>query len=411
MENGLDLSRLKHLLMSSACTPEAVDMLIAGGLDPMQSSRDGYNPLMCAINRRASLDVVKKLLPEQLDKRINARNVNGDTALNLAVLVYDGQSIGDLPQMLRDAGADFSMRPATGKSLISMALRNKYSLKQIRFLVDSGAHISGVDIGEALKLSRLEVVRILLDNYTTNSDEPLNCILPNALSLLVNHFDAKLAYSSQLLKIFKRLLFEFKLDANYADATSLPVLHLLILKWKKQFNVLLETLLLVPGIDIDVCSGASSITPLTLALKQGLNRVAEKLILHHADVSKASVQHMTLSPGLSAPLKLLQMNGYKFPEVFGHLPPLQNCADDLEDTSNSRSVSRPARHDISRELTLNELKNFKEWLKGAPAFPSLQTLAANRVRPLYRVFLAAFQANDYPKHFQEQFTRMVFLEL
>lgn len=404
--------QLMQLINSAGqCSVQDVATLMSKGADSLGAvgicgKKGTRSPLMAAINRRCSPQLVTSLLSMPDKSQINFCNDNGDTALSLAILVYDGQSCGDLLKELKEAGADFATKPSFGSSIISLALRNKYSLKQIRFMIESGAQVNGADIGEALKLSRLDIAAILLASFVCDSTQlPLPTQLPHALSLLVKNFDPKRATSGQLHKVFKKLLFECQLDVNYGDNLNLPLLHILILKWKKPFTALLNWTLLAKDVNVDITSYCSPLTPLTLALNLGRNRVAEKLILVQADVHKATVTNMTLSPGLSGPLKLLHIHGAKIPPVFGHYPRIKLVEEDEE--SGKRRVKR----DTSRHVTLNELSNFKEWLKCMPpAFPSLQTLAAKCVRPLYGHYLTQFKAASYGSHFQEKFAQMVFLD-
>ncbi|KAI1292822.1 hypothetical protein HDE_06827 [Halotydeus destructor] len=399
---------LQRAIISRDCCEAEVVNLVKDGADGLASNGKGTTLLMAAINRRCSLDILRAVLPSRPDIRLNSRNENGDTAFSLAVLVYDSGNIGDLLQLLRKAGSDFTMSPNSGRSIISVALRNKYTYGQIRYLVQNGTVVQAEDISEAIKQSRLDIVHFLLNSSTEESLQ-LCCKLPNVLTLLVKNFDESKANFGQLCRVFGKLLIDFRLDANYTDNMTPPVLHMLILKWKKNFNRVLDVLLQCPKLDVNVTGSQSPHTSLTLALNHGHYRLAERLVLLGSNVQRTSVQNILLRPGFSRTLKLLILHGFKVPESFGHFPRIKFNSPEEPMTNDTLRFDR-IKLDRSNQVTANEVKNFSTWYKTLPVpFPSLQTLAARTVRPYCTMYLSLFDQLGYSSHFRRNFSKLVSL--
>jgi uncharacterized protein len=124
-----------------------VSTLIAAGADVNLPDKDGETPLMGATgytiarsNYGGTPSVVQLLL--KAGAKVNAKNINGDTALTVAVLVGGEESIS---QSLIAAGADVNVKNNAGDTALLVNVKAGGNAKTIQGLIAAGADVNVKD--------------------------------------------------------------------------------------------------------------------------------------------------------------------------------------------------------------------------------------------------------------------------
>lgn len=333
--------------------------------DPNMVTKKGFTPLMLLINRieddEQQIQWILELL--RYTDNIQARNVNGDTILTIALIRGLNQMVFDLKRHLKpdDWQLLVNTPDANGITPLMYAMLNPNIHFQIfEIILKSGADVNAVDVNGRNILYLLLIKDEIGPTY----------IAPEVMDKF-NFFEHNLEY--RLVNCLKK--FQYPCDTS------------------KMHNVR-RSLMFNDQIDVDYDNGGRFPVPLTIAmsLQDGLQSV-EYLIANFADVSKVDLDTLPLRVAtLRACLELQNVGKTNFSRYLSR----------WEDSLRKQPIMCSTRSNILRLCA--QLSHFGR------VVPPLSKLAANVFRLRRPVFHQCLNLEYEGKQLKPEILKYIFVK-